>query len=76
MTRGTAKVHTPRLETRGNVMTERDQRIRDLYRTPKRALAAYYREHSGYVWAAVPPERWSKNQLVSDILRLDEETVS
>ena len=44
-------------------MTPRDARVIDLYRMNKNTLAVWYREISGYVWSAVPPERWSKDDL-------------
>lgn len=48
-----------------------DARVIELSRMPKWKLAAYYREHSGLMWSAVPPEKWSKDQLVSDCLAID-----
>jgi hypothetical protein len=39
----------------------------ELGRMRKPALAAYYRKVSGHVWSLVPPERWSKDDLISGI---------
>ena len=50
-------------------MTE--QRVREIYRMNKRQLAAFYREHSNMIWSAVPPEKWSKDELVNEVLRLE-----
>ena len=47
------------------------KRVAELYRMNKRQLAEIYRERSGYVWSPAPPERWSKDQLVTYVLELE-----
>ncbi len=41
-----------------------------LHRKRKDQLAALYRQYSDMVWSAVPLERWNKDELVNEILRL------
>jgi hypothetical protein len=52
-------------------MNDYDRRVRQLYDTPKAALAAYYRERSSMVWSATPPERWNRDELVNEILAIE-----
>jgi hypothetical protein len=52
-------------------MTTRDDRVRELYSMTKVELAVLYKKESNWVWSAVPPEKWKKDQLVSDILELE-----
>lgn len=40
----------------------------ELGRMRKLDLAAHYRKVSGHVWSLVPPERWSKDDLVAGII--------
>lgn len=46
----------------------RDQRIRDLYRMNKGQLAAIVRGRRNIVWTAAPLERWSKDELINEVL--------
>lgn len=49
----------------------RNARVVALYRMRKADLAAHYRQISNHVWSPVPPEKWNKDQLVSDILQIE-----
>lgn len=48
-----------------------DARVKELYRLKRVELAGMVRERSGLVWSAVPAEKWSKDELVNELLRLD-----
>lgn len=49
----------------------RDARVKVLYMMTKPALAVRYRHISGYVGGLVPPERWSKGDLINAILEIE-----
>lgn len=46
----------------------------ELGRMRKPTLAAHYRKVSGHAWSLVPPERWSKDDLIAGILRAEGRT--
>lgn len=49
-----------------------DTRVRELNRMSKYQLAVLYRsERPGFVWAAAPPDQWSKDELIDAVLTLD-----
>jgi hypothetical protein len=53
-------------------MTSFDARVVALYRTRKADLAALYRTLSpDMIWSAAQPEKWGKDELVNEILRIE-----
>jgi hypothetical protein len=46
------------------------QRARELYRMAIADLAALVRQH-GYLGSATPPERWTKDELINEVLLLE-----
>jgi hypothetical protein len=53
-----------------NTIASRDAEVRRLSALPKRELARLFCEGPGktLVWSAAPPERWSKGELVNQLL--------
>lgn len=49
----------------------RDDRAQALRLWKKSALASHFRSISGYVGGPVVPEKWSKDDLISDILQVE-----
>ena len=53
-------------------MTAYDDRVRELSRMPKRKLADLFRVRcTQFLWSAVAPERWTKDELISEVLRIE-----
>lgn len=48
-----------------------DNRVREISRWSKVRLAARVREHGTLVWSVAPPEKWSHDELVSEVLRIE-----
>lgn len=49
--------------------SEWDNRVRELYGMRKPAVLALWRERHPHIWTSHPPERYTKEELISDILR-------
>jgi hypothetical protein len=48
---------------------DRDLRVRELSRMCKSSLVAIVRRNHPHMWTAHPLERWSKDDLINEVLR-------
>lgn len=50
---------------------EQSNRIIELTGMNKRSLARHYRSISGWIGGVTPPESWTKDELVHDIVQIE-----